>query len=89
MDNIQDFFKKLSRKRPRSNSLEDNDKVTRDEYINYIKEKFTQFMDKPKTYRQIDIEINSWLNELNEVRRENARTEDELKFLTQKIQEDF
>ena len=85
MDNIQDFFKKLSRKRPRSNSLEDNDKVTRDEYINYIKEKFTQFMDKPKTYRQIDIEINSWLNELNEVRRENARTEDELKFLTQKI----
>ena len=85
MDNIQEFFKKLSRKRPRSNSIEDNDKVTRDEYINYIKEKFTQFMDKPKTYRQINIEINSWLEELNEVRSENAMTEDELKFLTQKI----
>ncbi|ADO67069.1 putative Lon protease [Cafeteria roenbergensis virus] len=85
MVNIQDFFKKLSRKRPRSNSLEENDKLTQNEYINYIINKFKQFMNKPKTYRQITTEINSWLKELNEVRKENATTEEELRFLTQKI----
>lgn len=85
MKDIQDFFNGLSRKRPRSNSMEDNDKITRDEYVNYIKEKFSQFVVKPKTYRQINNEINMWLQELNEVRKENALTEDELKCLTQKI----
>lgn len=85
MDNIQDFFNKLSRKRPRASSMDESDNFTRDEYIKYIKDKFTQFTKSPKTYRQINSEINSWLEELNQVRKENARTEEELKFLTQKI----
>lgn len=85
MDNIQDFFKKLFRKRPRSNSVNENDMLTRDEYINYIKDKISQFLTTSKTYRQIQKEVNIWLKELNEVRKENAKTEEELKFLTQKI----
>ena len=36
MDNIQDFFNKLSRKRPRSKSMDESDMYTRDEYIDYI-----------------------------------------------------
>lgn len=82
---IQDFFKKLSRKRPRSNSVDDNDMLTRDEYINYVKDKVSQFMNTAKTDRQIEKEINIWLKELNEVRKETAKTEAELRFLTQKI----
>lgn len=85
MDNIQDFFTKLSRKRPRSNSIDENDMITRDEYINYIKDKFSQFLTKPKTYRQITREIKIWLSDLNKVRKEVAKTVDELRFLTQKI----
>ena len=86
MDNIQDFFKKLSRKRPRSNSIEDNDMVTRDEYIEYIKDKLSKFMlGGTKTHRQVTIEINQWLHELNMVRQEQATNDAELKLLTQKI----
>ena len=85
MDNIQDFFDKLSRKRPRSKSVDESDMYTRDKYIDYIKDKVEQFMEKQKTVRQIEKQINIWLEELNEVRKENAKTEEELRFLTQKI----
>ena len=85
MDNIHDFFNKLSRKRPRSYSMDEKDEYTRDEYINYIKSKIEQFMDSVKTYRQITKEINLWLDELDVVREETTETKEALMKLTQKL----
>lgn len=85
MDNIHDFFNKLSRKRPRSYSMDEKDEYTRDEYINYIKSKIEQFMDSVKTYRQITKEINVWLEELDVVREETTETKEALMKLTQKL----
>ena len=85
MDNIHDFFNKLSRKRPRSYSMDEKDEYTRDEYINYIKSKIEQFMDSVKTYRQITKEINVWLEELDIVREETTETKEALMKLTQKL----
>jgi ATP-dependent Lon protease len=85
MDNIHDFFNKLSRKRPRSYSMDEKDEYTRDEYINYIKSKIEQFMNSVKTYRQITKEINMWLEELDVAREETTKTKEELMKLTQKL----
>ena len=85
MDNIHDFFNKLSRKRPRSYSMDEKDEYTRDEYINYIKSKIEQFMNSVKTYRQITKEINVWLDELDVVREETTETKEALMKLTQKL----
>lgn len=84
MKNINDFFKKLSRKRSRSEST-DTDIFTRDLYLDYIKQKINNLFDKPKTSRQLHSQINKWLDELNTIRNETAETDEELNKLTQKL----